>query len=136
MRQKAKFNRKLKNVVVSVLKADITIKEIENIPNLKEIIYNELYDAVKELKAPTEIIELFEINNSGYVVEIEKNNFIPALEKAISHYEKVEKYEKCSLYKTLVEDLKNGKQFIKNISSRRKYTKRKNSSKEKEKKQS
>lgn len=124
--------RQLKSINVNYAPS-ATIKDIENIPNLKEIIYNETYEAIRDVATTQQnIAQLFEINNSGYIVELEEKQWIPALERALKFYEKVEEYEKCSLHKTLIEQI-NERRSKQNITGRKQYVKRKNTSKKKEK---
>src|SRR5258706_14281662 len=99
-------NRRLKSINVFFDINHSSPKDLENIPNLKDLVYGELYKAVKQAKDENkEITSLFEINNSGYVIELEKTNWVPALEKAIFHYEKKEEFETCALIKSLIEQI-------------------------------
>jgi len=98
--------RRLKSINVFFNPVATSVAEIENIPNLKELVYRELFEAVSEAKKENkEITSLFELNNSGYILELEKDKWVFALEKAISHYEKGEEYEKCAKYKTLIDQI-------------------------------
>lgn len=126
--------RPLKSINVSI-SPSTSIKELENIPHLKDIIYNELYDAIKESSStPSKnIATLFELNNSGYIVEVEEKDWIPALTKAQGFFESKEEFEKCALYKTLITQIyeRGSKQ---NNTGSEQHAKRKNPNKKKKEK--
>ena len=96
--------RRLKSINVFFDPLNTSISEIESIPNLKELVYGELFEAVLEAKKENmDVIPLFELNNSGYILELGKDEFTPALKAAIVHYEAKEDYEKCVTLRDLIE---------------------------------
>lgn len=98
------MSRKLKSLNIFFDVNQVPQNEIENLPNFKETIYGELYDAIKE-SSNKDIASLVEINNTGYIIDLHKDGWIPALEEAVIFLEKKEEYEKCRLYKTLIEQI-------------------------------
>lgn len=105
MRKKKSSLRKVKSINIS-LTPNVTVEIIENIPMLKNMVYEELYTAVKEANEQLQDNTiLFELNDSGYTMELGNSKWVPALQKAISYYEKSEEYEKCALYKTLINQI-------------------------------
>jgi len=131
MRRKSKL-RVIKSINVAFAPS-VTVETIENIPSLKDIIYEELYSAVQDASNKSKnTTVLFELNDSGYTIELKDSNWIIALRKAISYYEKTEKYEKCRLYQTLIDNI-NEQRSKQSDPSNKQYTKRRNTSKKKEK---
>jgi hypothetical protein len=133
MRAKAKFNRQLKSISIGYVSDTITVKEIENIPNLAEIVYSELLDAVREaIKKKKKIAILFDINNSGNIHELENKLWPTALEAAVKYFEVKEKYEKCAEITTLIGEINEG--LKQDNTSDKQPAKRKNQRKSKIKK--
>lgn len=127
-------NRRLKSINVFFDINQSSLKDIENIPNFKELVYGELYKAVKEAKdSNKEITPLFEVNNSGYIIELSKDAWVPALEKAISHYERKEEFETCALIKSLIEQIYEQRNKLNTRNSQQSF-KRKNPIKKKKSK--
>ena len=127
------MKRRLKTVNVAV--NNNSVKELENTPNLKNIIFTELYEAIKDTADnPTKkTATLFEINDSGTILDIAESDWVTALEEAIVFFEQKEEYEKCNLYKTLINQLYERRSKQNNTSSKQ-NVKGKNSSKKKVKK--
>jgi hypothetical protein len=72
--------------------------------NVREIVMKEVIEAVKEgIKAKKNNISLFKINDSGYVVGLDKEQWKPSLESALNHYEELEQYNKCSEIKKMID---------------------------------
>ncbi len=125
------MKRRLPKSINVALSQTMTVKEIENTPLLKDIIFNESYEAIKDSVANTKnTATLFEINNSGYILELGEQDWIPALEKGTSFWENKEEFEKCALYKTLINQIYERRSKQDNTSSKQ-HSKRKNSSKKK-----
>ena len=118
--------RRLKSINVFFDPSNTSVSEIEDIPNLKDLVYGELFDAVLEAKKENKnVVSLFELNNSGYILELSKDEFTPALKKAMAHYEAKEDYEKCITLKNLIEQ-KYEQRNKPDTTSNRQSTKRKN----------
>ena len=118
--------RRLKSINVFFDPSNTSVSEIEDIPNLKDLVYGELFEAVLEAKKENkDIVPLFELNNSGYILELGKDEFTPALKKAMAHFEAKEDYEKCVTLRNLIEQ-KYEQRNKPDTTSNRQSTKRKN----------
>jgi len=118
--------RRLKSINVFFDPSNTSVSEIEDIPNLKDLVYGELFDAVLEAKKENKnVVSLFELNNSGYILELSKDEFTPALKKAMAHYEAKEDYEKCVTLRNLIEQ-KYEQRNKSNPTSNKQSVKRKN----------
>lgn len=118
--------RRLKSINVFFDPSNTSVEEIENIPNLKDLVYGELLSAFEEAKNENkDTISLFELNNSGYIVELSKEEFTPALKKAMAHYETKEDYERCVTLRNLIEQ-KYEQRNKPNTTSNKQSVKRKN----------
>jgi len=128
--------RRLKSINVFFDPSNTSVSEIENIPNLKDLVYGELFDAVLEAKKENkDIVPLFELNNSGYILELGKNDFTPALKKAMAHYEAKEDYERCVTLRNLIEQ-KYEQRNRPDTTSNKQSVKRKNTTKKEKVKKS
>ncbi len=115
----------------------ISAKDIPNIPNFKKLIISESFEAIKAAHdSLQEIAVLFEINNSGYIVQMERNHWVNALEKAVKFYEKSEEFEKCILVNNLITKINEERRNPKNSTGNKRYVKRRNTSKAKKEKRS
>lgn len=115
----------------------ISAKDIPNIPNFKNLVISESYEAIKSAHdSLQEIAVLFEINNSGYIIEMKRDHWVKALEKAVKFYEKSEEFEKCILVNNLINQINEKRRDPKNSTSNKRYVKRRNTSKAKKEKRS
>lgn len=125
--------RKLKSINIFFDPTQTSVTEIENIPNFKDLVYGELYEAIKNAKEDT--VPLFEINNSGNIIELNRENWTSALEAAICYFETKEEYEKCANYKNLVNQIYEQRNRS-NSTSNKQSVKRSNADKKKKDKKS
>jgi hypothetical protein len=127
-------NRQLKSINIAFISDAISASDIQKIPQIKEIIFEELVLSIEEAyKTEKQSIPLFEINNSGYVLELDKEYWVSSLEQAVLFYEGNESYEKCAFIKKLIESVygRNGQGNKKDSTSHRKYSGSQNSNKKK-----
>lgn len=108
MRARAKFNRQLKSISIGYVQDNISVNDIIKIPNFAEIVYNETLDAIKEAKDKKKAAVLFDINNTGNIHKLERENFVPALESAKIYYEKTQRFEKCAEIRDLIKEINEG----------------------------
>lgn len=74
---------------------------------LLNLVKNEAPAAIEEaLRAKKTFATLFEVNTTGYYLDIPKMYWIDALEECIRLYLKDEKYEECSKLNSLIEEIK------------------------------
>ena len=70
---------------------------------LQDMVRKEAPLAIEEaLQAKKLSATLFEVGTTGYLIEIPKQSWIPALEKCISYKLLEEDFEECSSYKKLI----------------------------------
>lgn len=73
----------------------------------QEKVYEETLLAINDgVKTKKKIVNLFEINNTGQIVSLKKNDWIPSLEKAELYFSRKEQYEKSRLCQLLKEKIK------------------------------
>jgi len=79
-------------------------------PPLLNMIRNETPPAIEEaFRAKKTFATIFEINTSGYYVDIPRMYWIPALEECIKLNLVDEKYEECLKLNNLIEEIKTAK---------------------------
>lgn len=89
-----------------ILDHDVPYSEVEKNPQVREVVMNELVDAVKDgIKRRRANISLFVINDSNYIVSLDKKQWKPSLQSALQHYEEKEEYSKCSEIVKLINSL-------------------------------
>lgn len=89
-----------------VLDHDVSYSDVEQNPYVRDVVMNELVDAVKDgIKRRRANISLFVINDSNYIVSLDKKQWKPSLQSALQHYEKKEEYSKCSEIVKLINSL-------------------------------
>jgi len=85
---------------------------IDNEP-LHKLIRKETPLAVEEaFKAKKTFATLFEINATGYFIDLPKSQWIPALEQCITFKLEEEKFEDCIAIKKLIENIKKGNKTV------------------------
>lgn len=87
----------------------LTVEDISESLILKDLIAENLPISIaKAHKAGQNTVSIFEINATEIYVELEKSQWIPALETVISWYsdETVQDYEKCVELSKLIEEVK------------------------------
>jgi hypothetical protein len=70
--------------------------QLHDIPEVKEVVIEEVVYAIKDaLKRKKSKIELFEVANSDYYLELKKDQFKSSLEAAIEYFVEKEEYDRC-----------------------------------------
>lgn len=88
---------------------DLTAEDISNSEILKTLIADNLPKNIQRAhKAGQDQASIFEINATETYVEIQRSQWVPALETVISWYsdETVQDYEKCIELSKLIEEVK------------------------------
>jgi hypothetical protein len=89
-----------------VLDHDVSYSDVEQNPYVRDVVMNELVDAVKDgIKRRRRNISLFVINDSNYIVGLDKKEWKPSLQSALKYYEIKEEYNKCSEIVNLIKSL-------------------------------
>lgn len=79
---------------------------IKDIPEVQKVVMDELIDAIKDgIKRRRANISLFQINDSNYIVGLDKKQWKPSLETALKYYEAQEEYKVCSEVKKIIDSL-------------------------------
>lgn len=77
--------------------------QLNSIPEIRDIVIEELLIAVKDaIKRKKTSISLFEVANSGYYIELKKEQFKPSLEKALDYLIEKEDYDRCAECRDLI----------------------------------
>lgn len=75
-------------------------------------LFTEVVSAIKEgIEKKKTLVTLFELHTTGYVIDLEKENWKASLESAVEYYQKLEDYETCALCMNLIKKLKNAKKI-------------------------
>jgi len=99
------MKRKIPLFKVSV-KPGANYSQLSDIPEVQNAVINETIYAIKYgILKNKKSIPLFEVANSQYYVELEKDKWKPSLENAISYFLNREEYEKCNECKSLISQL-------------------------------
>jgi hypothetical protein len=89
-----------------VLDHDVSYSDVEQNPYVRDVVMSELVDAVKDgIKRRRRNISLFVINDSNYIVGLNKKEWKPSLQSALKYYEIKEEYNKCSEIVNLIKSL-------------------------------
>jgi hypothetical protein len=89
-----------------VLDHGVTFDDVEQNPEIQAAVMSELVDAVKDgIKRRRRNISLFQINDSNYIVGLDKKQWKPSLESALKYYEVREEYTTCSEIVKLIDSL-------------------------------
>jgi hypothetical protein len=89
-----------------VLDHDVSYSDVEQNPYVRDVVMSELVDAVKDgIKRRRRNISLFVINDSNYIVGLDKKQWKPSLESALKYYEIREEYTTCSEIVKLINSL-------------------------------
>ena len=80
--------------------------QLHEIPEVKEVVIEEVIYAIKDaIKRKKSKIELFEVANSDYYLELKKDQFKPSLEAAIEYFIEKEEYDRCIECRDLINKL-------------------------------
>jgi hypothetical protein len=89
-----------------VLDHGVTFDDVEQNPEIQAAVMSELIDAVRDgIKRRRRNISLFQINDSNYIVGLDKKQWKPSLESALKYYEIKEEYTTCSEIVKLINSL-------------------------------
>ena len=96
------MKRKIPVFRVSV-QAGADYSQLEEHPEVKEVVIEEVIVAIKEaIKTKKTSISLFEVANSGYYIELKKEQFKPSLENALEYFLEREEYNRCAECRDLI----------------------------------
>ena len=80
--------------------------QLHEIPEVKEVVIEEVIVAVREaIKRKKSSIELFEVANSDYYLELKKDQFKISLETALEYFVEKEEYDRCIECRDLINKL-------------------------------
>lgn len=91
------------------MKSNAKIEQVYNHPELKRIVIKELIEAVKEgIRTKRKSINLFQISDSDLIIEVSREDWKPALNKALNYYAELdttEDYKKCVEIRDMIKQL-------------------------------
>ena len=129
-----KRKRQLKSMNVKFIGEETSVKDIASIHQIREIIYNETLAGITEaVEKNKQQAALFEINDSGFILELDKQDWVASLNEANIFFENSENYEKCAFIQNLIKNHEQQQRFGKNSTSNKQHIKRKNSNPKKKK---
>ena len=80
--------------------------QLHEIPEVKEVVIEEVIVAVREaIRRKKSSIELFEVANSDYYLELKKDQFKSSLETALEYFVEKEEYDRCIECRDLISKL-------------------------------
>ena len=80
--------------------------QLHEIPEVKEVVIEEVIVAVREaIRRKKSSIELFEVANSDYYLELKKDQFKISLETALEYFVEKEEYDRCIECRDLINKL-------------------------------
>jgi hypothetical protein len=80
--------------------------QIAQIPQVEASVMKELIVAIKEgIRKNKKSIQLFDISYTQYSVELNKDQWVPSLKKALTYYEKQEQYNTCIECRDMIKKL-------------------------------
>ena len=80
--------------------------QLHEIPEVKEVVIEEVIVAIKDaIKRKKSSIELFEVANSDYYLELKKDQFKTSLETALEYFVEKEEYDRCIECRDLINKL-------------------------------
>jgi hypothetical protein len=83
------------------------IESIINNDTFSNAVYLEAFEGIKDaINTKKKTVTLFTIGRSEYFIELDKNQWEPALQACINKFEKDEQYEKCIEIKNLIDKIK------------------------------
>jgi hypothetical protein len=106
MRDMSSIKRKIPVFKVSIM-GDGDYTEIINIPEVKEVVLDEVLIAIKEgVVKKKKSISLFSLANTDYYVELDRQEWSTSLNKALDFYVNGENYSKCIECRDLINKIK------------------------------
>jgi delta-aminolevulinic acid dehydratase/porphobilinogen synthase len=83
-----------------------TYEQVKSNPQVRKVVIEELVRAIKEgVNKKKKSVSLFEIHNSGMLLELERNNWKQSLENALTFYVEKEDYTKCIEVRDLIKQI-------------------------------
>jgi hypothetical protein len=80
--------------------------QLHEIPEVKEVVIEEVIVAVREaIRRKKSSIELFEVANSDYYLELKKDQFKSSLETVLEYFVEKEEYDRCIECRDLINKL-------------------------------
>jgi hypothetical protein len=80
--------------------------QMAEIPELKQVIMEETIFAIADgMSTNKKVISLFEVAESNYYIQLDKNNWKPALSTALEYYIEKEDWKKCIECRDLIKKL-------------------------------
>jgi hypothetical protein len=80
--------------------------QLHEIPEVKEVVIEDFIVAVREaIRRKKSSIELFEVANSDYYLELKKDQFKSSLETALEYFIEKEEYDRCIECRDLINKL-------------------------------
>ena len=77
--------------------------QLHEIPEIKEVVIEEIVYAIKDaIKRKKSKIELFEVANSNFYIELKKEQFKSSLQSAIDYFLEKEEYDRCAECRDLI----------------------------------
>jgi hypothetical protein len=105
MTKNRKMRRKIPVFRIN-MKPDASYSQIAEIPELKQIIMEETVFAITDgMNKNKKTISLFEVAESNYYIQLDKNNWKPALSTALEYYIEREDWDKCIKCRDLIKKL-------------------------------
>lgn len=100
-----KKGREITNLELVYQDKDDLLK-LANSDEFVEFILLDCLDTIKKaVKEDLEKVELFNILNLSLIVELEKQNFKPVLERIIEHFVEIEDYDTCIEVQQIIKTL-------------------------------
>lgn len=79
---------------------------LREVPEVIQVVIDETVVAIKEgIAKKKKSINLFEVTNSEYYIELKKEQWKSSLEKALEYYLEKEEYERCAECRDLINKL-------------------------------
>lgn len=88
------------------MKTGAKIELIYNHPKIKKVVLDELIKAIKEgILCKSKSVNLFQVADSEFVIEIERENWKKSLSRALSYFTDEEDYTKCIEIREMIKEL-------------------------------
>lgn len=83
-----------------------TYEQVKSNPQVRQVVIEELVRAIKEgVSKRKKSVSLFEIHNSGMLLELERDNWKQSLENALTFFVEKEDYSKCIEVRDLIKQI-------------------------------
>jgi hypothetical protein len=80
-----------------VLDRGVSYEDVQENAYVQEVVMKEVVNAIKDgISRKRRNISLFQINDSNYVIGLDKKQWKPSLQSALKFFEEKEEYDKCS----------------------------------------